>query len=392
MIQSQLSSTLFPRTAQTLLVRYATIYPAVVINGPRQSGKTTLAQTTFPHLPYVSLENLDTQLSFTKDPRQFLAYYQHGAIFDEVQHTPTLLSYLQEIIDSSSQNGRFIITGSQNFTLNSHITQSLAGRVGTITLLPLSAPELGSHQTPNSLILSGGYPRLHKNHMTPLEFYPSYINSYIERDVRQLKNIQDLSTFKIFTQLCAGRTGQLLNINTLAQEAGIDHKTAQAWLSVLEASYIIFLLRPYYKNFNKRLTKSPKLYFYDTGLAAALLTITTEQQLAVHFARGALFENLIITELLKKRCHAGIPPQLSFWNESSSREIDVIDYSTGVHHLIEIKSGHTAHPADSKHLETLAPLFPNAHQWIVYGAPQRGVLGHTKLLSLETLDALDNGI
>ncbi|MEI7580246.1 MAG: ATP-binding protein [bacterium] len=388
MTSTQHSTALYPRTALSLLTRYAQIYPAVVINGPRQSGKKTLAQTTFPHLPYVSLENLDTQVSFIKDPRQFLMYYKNGAIFDEVQHTPTLLSYLQEIIDSSPANGRFIITGSQNFTLNSHITQSLAGRVGTITLLPLSYTELGSVHTPNSLILQGGYPRLHSNQMTPLEFYPSYINSYIERDVRQLKNIQDLSTFKTFIQLCAGRTGQLLNIHSLSQECSIDHKTAQSWLSVLEASYIIFLLRPYHKNFNKRLTKSPKLYFYDTGLAASLLTITTPEQLAVHFARGSLFENLIVTEILKRRLHSGIPPQLSFWNESSSREIDLVDTSMGGHNLIEIKSGHTLNAADSKHLEALAPLFTQARLFLIYGAPQKGVLGNTTLLSLETLHTL----
>jgi len=381
-------SPLYHRTATALILRYADIYPAVVINGPRQSGKTTLARTTFPHLPYVSLEDLDTQISFQSDPRGFLINYQNGAIFDEVQHTPTLLSYLQGIIDNSLVNGRFIITGSQNFTLNQNITQSLAGRVGQVTLLPLSYEEFNQKPNINEYIFTGSYPRLHYNHMRPEEFYPAYINTYIERDVRQLRNISNLSTFKTFLKLCAGRIGQELNINDLSRDADIDHKTAIGWLSVLEASYIIFFLNPHHENFNKRLTKMKKLYFYDTGIAASLLNLNSPDDLAVHFARGAFFENLIIIELLKRRFNKGSVAQFSFWRDSAKREIDLIEERAGGYNLIEIKSNHTLKSNHLTNLKALHSLFHNPRLYIVYRAPQANILEKATLLSLETLDKI----
>ncbi|MEI7580874.1 MAG: ATP-binding protein [bacterium] len=380
----------YQRAALTLITRYAEIYPAVAINGPRQSGKTTLAKTAFPHLPYVSLEELDVRIRAEHDPRKFLSAYPDGAIFDEIQLVPHLLSYLQGVIDTSNTTGRFVITGSQNFALNEKITQSLAGRVGQVTLLPLSYSELATAINPLDLIVKGGYPRLHLKNMLPHEFYPHYIQSYIERDVRQIKNIENLSTFKLFTALCAGRVGQVLNLNTLAEDCSITQPTARQWLTILEASYIVFTLRPYHKNFNKRLTKSPKLYFYDTGVAASLLGIKTPEELNTHYARGALFENLIILEVLKNRLNRGHEPRMYFWREGTTegggKEIDLIDEWNGATNLFEIKSSHTFHPKDAKTLETLAPLFSNSKSAIVYGGPQQGVFGDTTLLSLNTLE------
>jgi len=385
--------TTYHRTATALLKRYAEIYPAVAINGPRQSGKTTLAQTTFPHLPYVSLEEFDIRIRAEHDPRKFLAAYPNGAIFDEIQHVPHLLSYLQTILDASPATGRFVITGSQNFLLNENISQSLAGRIGQVTLLPLSYCELAQKIDPLSLIVQGSYPRLHLKNILPHEFYPSYIHSYIERDVRQLKNIENLGLFQRFLSLCAGRVGRLLNLNTIAKDCGIAQPTARQWLTILEASYIVFTLRPYHTNFNKRLTKTPKLYFYDTGVAASLLGIKTPAELDTHYARGELFENLIILEVLKNRVNQGHEPRIHFWREGNDeggrKEIDLIDEWNGKTNLLEIKSKHTFHTGDARTLEALAPLFTQPHCFILYGGPQHGMFGNTTLLSLDTLiDAL----
>lgn len=258
------------RSLNAVLNHFKEIYPIIDITGPRQSGKTTLAQHVFPHLPYVSLENLDTRSRALEDPRGFLNRYQDGAIFDEIQKTPDLLSYLQEIVDTKKINGQYVITGSQNFSLSRHIAQSLSGRIGMTTLLPLSVIELKEAEQNISsivdLIFYGGYPAMYQKHVHSTEFYPSYIQTYLERDLREFKNVENLHTFQNFLKLCAGRIGQTINLSSLAQDAGISHTTARAWLSILEASYIIFFLPPFYKNFSKRLIKMPKLYFYDTGL------------------------------------------------------------------------------------------------------------------------------
>lgn len=311
------------------------------ITGPRQSGKTTIAKLLFPHLPYVSLENLDIRTQAKLDPRGFLQQYLDGAIFDEIQECPELLSYLQQIVDETTKTGIFIITGSQNFALQEHISQSLAGRIGMATLLPLSLNELENPDTPMFSIVHGGYPRLYKMNMSPLEFYPSYIQTYIERDVRQLQQIENLAKFTTFLKLCAGRIGQLLNLSSLAQDAGISHTTAKQWLTVLEASYVTFTLQPYHTNVNKRLVKTPKLYFYDTGLAAALLGIETEEQLKTHYLKGGLFENLIIVELVKERFNKGLAPHLYFWRDKTGHEIDALGLWAGKLHCFEIKLGQT---------------------------------------------------
>lgn len=255
--------------------------------------------------------------------RGFLAGYSNGAIFDEVQVLPDLLSYLQGIVDETPIAGRYVLTRSQNFALNAHIAQSLSGRIGMTTLIPLSLNELGLDlpASNNFAIFNGGYPGLHKLKIDPLDFYPSYIQTYIERDVRQFKNIENLAKFQIFIKLCAGQIGKLLNISSLAQDCGISHTTDRQWLSILEASYLIFLLQPFHNNYSKLLIKMPKLYFYDTGLACTLLGLQKAEQLNTHYLKGGLFENLVILEVLKKRLNQGLPPNLYFWRDHTGVEL-----------------------------------------------------------------------
>lgn len=319
-------------------------YPAVAITGPRQSGKTTLARHTFPDMQYVSLEDPDTRIFAEEDPRGFLAACDNGAIIDEIQRVPHLFSYLQTMIDSSNEPGRYILSGSQNFLLMENISQTLAGRIALLNLLPLSLSEL-IHANKNfksleKTLFSGFYPRIYNNRVSANDWYNNYIQTYIEKDVRQIKNITDLTTFQRFLKMCAARCGQLVNFSALANDCGIAHNTAKSWLSLLESSFIIYFLQPYHNNFNKRLVKSPKLYFYDTGLACALLGITEEQQLTHHYLRGGLFESFIISDLYKNEFNAGRRSQFYFWQDKLGREIDCL-IETQRLMAIEIKSGKT---------------------------------------------------
>jgi predicted AAA+ superfamily ATPase len=382
---------MYTRTLIPVLKRFATLFPIVGITGPRQSGKTTLAKSLFSHLPYISLENLDTRLQAENDPRAFLENYQNGAIFDEVQHVPQLLSYLQGIVDENPEKGRYVITGSQNFALSSHVAQSLSGRIGMATLLPLSLKELDLPHDTYTSIFRGGYPGLHQLNMHPLEFYPSYIQTYIERDVRQLKNIESLGRFQTFLKLCAGRIGQLINLSSLAQDAGISHTTARQWLTILEASYIIFTLQPYHQNFNKRLMKMPKLYFYDTGLACTLLGIEKEIQLESHYLKGALFENLMILEILKARTNKGLPANLYFWRDRTGHEVDLIGEWGGGIHAIEIKLGATFQGDYIKNLRYFMKLCRNAPKevvngYLIYTGSQEGQYLDVTLTPLSKID------
>ena len=290
---------MIPRLATPLLNELRLGYPVITITGPRQSGKTTLARAAFPDKRYVSLETPDEREFAATDPRSFLARWPNGAVIDEVQHVPALFSWIQTDVDACGQMGRYVLTGSQNFALMANITQSLAGRSALVQLLPLSIAELSSAgQLPTDLdamLLRGGYPALYDRKLNPARWLADYTMSYLERDVRQISQVQDLSTFQRFLRLCAGRTGQLLNLSNLAQDAGIAQTTARAWLSVLEASYIVFLLQPHHRNLGKRIVKMPKLYFLDTALAASLMGIQTTTQLAIHPLRGALFETLIVS-------------------------------------------------------------------------------------------------
>lgn len=333
------------RTQQAKLLQLATKYPFVTITGPRQSGKSTLAELTFPDYKRVSLEDLDNREFATEDPRGFIATYPSHTIIDEVQRVPTLLSYLQTHTDRERRMGMYILTGSQNTELMDAVDQSLAGRVGILTLLPFSHEEMRNagilSGTTNREIFCGAYPSIYDRSIDPTDYYPNYIKTYIERDVRQMKAIGDLSKFRRLIKLCAGRIGQLLNKASLAVECGVTAPTVDAWLSILEESYILYFLRPDYNSFSKRLVKSPKLYFYDTGLACSLLEIRNVSQLDSHYLRGGLFENMVINEFLKRDYNRGLEPALSFWHDSAGNEVDLIQTEADCQYAYEIKSGAT---------------------------------------------------
>lgn len=315
---------------------------AVAVTGPRQSGKTTLVKKVFKEKAYVNLENPDLCQFAREDPRGFLSNYPDGAILDEVQRVPELFSYLQQILDEKEQNGSFILTGSNNFLLNSNISQSLAGRVGYLFLLPLDIGEInpGANMS-NQLIFKGGYPEIYQKDIDPKKYYDNYIRTYVERDVRLLKNITDLYTFERFLRLCAGRTGQLLNMSSLAADVGVDVKTIGSWLGVLEASFIAFRLYPYHENYNKRIVKMPKLYFYDTGLASALMGIEDVSQLTIHPLRGGLFENLVVVDFLKRLYNNGKQNNLYFWRDNIGNEVDLLIKKGANRYPVEIKSAQT---------------------------------------------------
>jgi len=333
------------RNLSESLLEMSKKYPVVSLTGPRQSGKTTLLKHIFPEKEYVSLEDPDIRLFAQKDPKGFLSNYEKGAILDEIQRVPELFSYIQTIVDKQNVMGMFILSGSQNFLLSEYITQTLAGRIAVLKLLPLSYNELKNHQVVSSSIeeylFKGAYPAIYDREINPIQFYSNYLQTYVERDVRQLKNISDLSLFVKFLKLCAGRIGQLLNMSSLANDCGISVNTVKSWISILEASYILFLQHPYHKNFNKRLVKMPKLYFYDTGLASSILGIENTKQLSSHYLIGGLFENYIISELIKNRFNKGLNSNTYFWRDSKGHEVDcVLEYGDKII-PIEIKSGKT---------------------------------------------------
>ena len=320
-------------------------FPIVGIVGPRQSGKTTLAKSVFPEYRYVNLEEPDVRQFAQDDPRGFLEIYSVRTIIDEVQRVPDLFSYLQAHVDRNKESGQYILTGSQNFSLMEKISQSLAGRISLFNLPPLSYTELIKAKIKFSdyseYIIKGGYPRVFSKKIKPSDWYPNYIQTYIERDLRNMQNLTDLGTFQIFVKLCAGRVGQTVNLSSLGQDAGISHNTVKQWLSLLQAGFIIFFLPPYFKNFNKRLVKAPKLYFLDTGLATWLLGIENNNQLKQHFALGNLFENWIILEYLKNRFNSGKSTNTYFWRDKTGHEVDLLTVSEGKLSAVEIKSGKT---------------------------------------------------
>ena len=319
--------------------------PAITLTGPRQSGKTTLSQAVFPEHPYVSLEAPDVRSFAIDDPRGFLAQFPRGAIIDEVQRAPDVPSYLQGLIDADPAPGQWILTGSQNFSLAESVNQSLAGRTAVHQLLPLSRGEaIRFPRYPLDLeevLLTGGYPRIFDRGLDPSDWIGSYIATYIERDVRTLRNVGDLSDFGRFVQLCAGRTAQLANLSSLADDCGVSQPTAKAWLSILEASFVVFLLPPFHTNLRKRLVKMPKLHFYDTALACHLLGIRTPEQLVSHPLRGPIFETWVVSEILKQRTHQGRSGNLWFYRDRSGTEIDLVIEHPERLTLVEAKSAAT---------------------------------------------------
>jgi predicted AAA+ superfamily ATPase len=320
-------------------------FPIVTLTGPRQSGKSTLLKKCFSDYKYVSLEDTDMRLLASTDPHGFLATYNDRTIIDEAQRVPDLFSYIQTHVDEIGKEGMYILAGSHNFLLMQLISQSLAGRCAILKLLPFSHSEMQiGHILPadvNDEIFTGSYPRIYDKKINPIDYYPPYIQTYVERDVRQLKNIGDLSQFVRFIKLCAGRIGQLLNLSSLAGDCGIAVSTAKAWISLLETSYIVYLLKPDFNNYSKRLVKTPKLYFHDTGLACSLLGIKDASQLTLHYMRGELFENLVINEFIKSAYNSGIIPELTFWRDSTGTEIDLIRRNGSNVEAFEIKSGAT---------------------------------------------------
>lgn len=336
---------MIPRDAAPTLARLAQGFPLVAITGPRQAGKTTLAKAIFSEKPYVSLENPDEREFASNDPKRFLARFPKGAILDEVQRCPELLSWLQGWVDGRKLMGDFVLTGSAQFDLIEGITQTLAGRVARVELLPLSAGEMAAvNKLPDSLgqlLFQGGYPALYDRPITPADWFSNYIATYIERDVRRLVNVRDLGQFQTFVKMCAARSGQLLNLASLGADCGVSAVTAKQWLSVLETSYIITLLRPHHSNYGKRLVKAPKLYFLDSGLAAWLMGIRDADSLETHAARGALFETWVVSELYKQQLNRGLAPDLYFWRDNTGNEIDLIFETPQGLQPIEIKSGST---------------------------------------------------
>jgi hypothetical protein len=332
------------RTIEPVLKELAAKYPVVTLTGPRQSGKTTLCRKVFPDAPYANLENPDTREFAATDPRGFLSAYPAGVIIDEIQRVPDLVSYIQGIVDERKMPGQFILTGSRQFEVMDAVNQSLAGRTALLKLLPFSIAEIRGTTLPESmdlLLLTGFYPRIHDQGLNPTQALGDYYETYVERDVRQLASIHNLGLFQKFVRLCAGRIGQVLNLQSLGSDVGISHTTARAWVTLLEAGYILFLLKPWYRNISKRLIKSPKIYFYDVGLAAWLLGMESELHVSRDPLRGSLFENLALTETLKYRYNRGRKNTLAFYRDSRGNEVDMILESGRDVFPVEVKAGAT---------------------------------------------------
>jgi len=378
------------RTLENKLKLLYTKFPVITVTGPRQSGKTTLIKEVFKNLPYVSLENPDDRAFALEDPRGFLNNYPKGAIFDEVQRVPQLFSYIQGLVDADPSI-KFILSGSQNFLLSEQISQSLAGRVGILKLLPFSMFELKAanslSETFEDVAYKGFYPRIFDQNIDPEDFYPNYLQTYVERDVRQLSQVGNLNTFTTFLKLCAGRAGQLLNMSELSNEAGVSVNTIKSWVNILETSYIVFRLYSHHKNYNKRLTKMPKLYFYDTGLLSYLLGIKKSSQIKIHFAKGAIFENLVIGELMKRHLHIGKEPNLYFWRDNKGKEIDLIIDDGEFITPIEIKSGSTKRSDYFNGLDYWNKISENdpVKSFVIYGGQENQLRNNGKLISWKSM-------
>lgn len=361
---------MLPRTAADTLRALARYYPVVAVTGPRQSGKTTLARAVFADLPYLNLEEPDVREAAAADPRGLLGHYPDGAVIDEAQRAPELFSYLQARVDEDRRLGRFILTGSQQFGLHSGISQSLAGRVGYLHLLPFSLEELAQAGGPPSLadmLLAGGYPPIHDRGIPPGIWFGDYVRTYVERDVRQLVNVRDLGQFQRFVRMCAMRVGQTLNLSALAADCGLTHNTAQAWITVLEASYLVFRLPSWHRNLGKRLVKAPKLYFYDTGLAAWLAGLTSAEALGLSAQRGPLFESWVVGEAMKYRFNRLNDATCHFFRDSGGNEIDLVAERAGRVAAIEIKSGETLAGDWFAALDKFVALAKGASPFLVYG-------------------------
>jgi uncharacterized protein len=362
------------RKLENKILEWAGQYPVITVTGPRQSGKTTLCRAIFPEKPYVSLEDLDQRNYARTDPRGFLNEFPDGAVLDEIQHVPELLSYIQTIVDASMQTGVFILTGSRQFEMMEPVSQSLAGRTAIARLYPFSYDELYHKAAPvtiNEMLYSGFYPRIHDKHLNPTEALSFYISTYVERDVRQILAVTDLHRFEMFLQLCAGRTGQLLNMHSLGNECGITHNTIKSWLSVLQESGIIRLLQPWHANIGKRLVKTPKLYFLDTGLACFLLGLQKPEHLVGHPLRGAIFETFVVSEAIKQYANAGINDRLCFYRDSNGVEVDLFAENGAKVSAWEIKSSQTVSSDFFKGIKVVENSIKLNSSSIIYGGEAR---------------------
>lgn len=381
----------WPRTLSETLVTVARQYPVVMVTGPRQSGKTTLCRATFPDYSYVSLEPLDTREFAQLDPRGFLSQYSGGVILDEAQRVPQLFSYLQEEVDMDGRPGRFIVSGSENLSLSKTVNQSLAGRTAMLVLLPLSLEERLANEAVepdlDKVLFEGGYPRPLVTGIPHERWLQDYITTYVQRDVRQLTQVADLSAFTSFVRLCAGRTAQELNLSKLGADAGISHNTAKAWLGVLEASYLAVQVPAWHRNINKRIIKRPKLHMVDTGLTCALLGIRNSDQLATHPLRGAIFESLVATEIHKWHLHRGQVSNLHHYRETRGLEIDLVVPSQNKGVLVECKAGKTV---QAEFLKALADFDSNAwERFLIYGGDRAHTLNGIEILPWRELATTD---
>lgn len=385
-----------PRVLESRLRDLAGKFPIVTVTGPRQSGKTTLCRSLFPDKPYISLEAPDIQEFARVDPRGFLEERKDGAVLDEVHRVPELLSYLQPMVDEQPTRGRFILTGSANFSLLQSLGQSLAGRTALLELMPLSLEELRRFPEPPSDLLTllwrGSYPAVYDRELEAGDWYPSYVATYLERDVRAILSVGDLLAFQTFLRLCAGRASQLVNFSALAADAGVSHNTARAWLSVLEAGYVAWRLPPFHTNVSKRLVKTPKLHFLDSGLVCYLLGIRSPDHLREHPLRGAIFETWVASEILKSRVHRGLPPGLSFFRDRKGAEVDVI-IEDGLSLLaVETKSGQTVAQEFFAGLESFASLAASQHPprrtraMVVYGGAESQKRSAAEVVSWSQVD------
>lgn len=386
-----------PRKLTPYIQKMLGKFPVVSLTGPRQSGKTTLLKNAFPDYQYYNLERLDHREMIVSDPVGFLKAGGTKVIFDEAQNLPELFSYIQVFSDERNLPGQYILSGSQSFLLNHQISQSLAGRVSVNHLFPFDITELDSIKARRvyQTILNGFYPRLYDKHIAPDDFYPSYLQTYIQRDVRTLKGIENLNAFSRFLGLCAGRIGQVLNLTSLANDTGIAVNTAKAWLSLLEASFIIYQVRPYYNNFSKRLIKSPKLYFYDTGVVCSLLKLTDPEMIRTHYLYGSLFENLVISEIIKNQCHSGKQPSVYYWRESNGTEIDcIIEKGNNEIVALEIKGGQTFTKDYVKNLKNFAKNEAKVkiRKAIVYTGEQSASIKDVQLIPWSKLSSEINGL
>lgn len=361
------------RSITKRLLAAARQYPVVAITGPRQSGKTTLVRSTFPDKPYVSLEDFDRRHMAETDPRGFLSAYPRGAILDEIQRAPMLLSYIQTLVDEEPEKLRFILTGSNQFLLMKGVAQSLAGRIALLKLMPFTFAELPPTRTAAERILLGGYPRIHDRALDPFDWHSSYIETYVEKDLKDLIHVMNLRIFRQFLVMLASQCGQLLNLSALGNALGVTHNTVKSWIAALEQSYLVFTLAPYHRNYGKRIVKTSKVYFVDTGLACALLRIRDADTLRNHIALGGLFENLVIAEFYKTSLHESGTSDLFFWRDHVGHEVDCLREVANALYPIEIKASATLHPDFFSGLRRFTELTgtPAAHARLVYGGNEK---------------------